>query len=485
MSTTSYGAGTALQFSDGSQRQVLELGDKIHYYNPNVTPIFSLFGQQSVLTPVPIFEWMEDEYMIKKSEKFNITSSDVADTATGGANGLKSILIAERQAQMEMFEVGGIYSFSVAGGSAAVETGADHLICIAVGKDVDHASATDKMVQFIGAHAHGSLDAYLVEKSASALITADAAGVLTLSYVANAGQFYDAGTATGYYGYNIKGNFTLADITDNDYFDRENGVSGIAEGSAVGIETRKKVRRLKNCTQIFREPYEITRTARVSEQYGGPELARLQARKLAQIKVNVEYAMLFNGALSLDATSSNPTRAFQGFGVGNNNGVIQTNNGNANASFQLADSNGTQNQFDAILEAMFTDMVDGSMHKTVYASNKWLTKMVKMVRDTSNSGAQLNAQMGTESKAGLRVMEYIGPVGSVDFIPHPLLKGAYEDFAVAVDHANFDIRVLSESGFQLRRDIVKDGSDGQVDEWLVELGPEIRQEQTHAVLKLT
>ena len=44
MSTTSYGAGTALQFSDGSQRQVLELGDKIHYYNPNVTPIFSLFG---------------------------------------------------------------------------------------------------------------------------------------------------------------------------------------------------------------------------------------------------------------------------------------------------------------------------------------------------------------------------------------------------------------------------------------------------------
>ena len=87
--------------------------------------------------------------------------------------------------------------------------------------------------------------------------------------------------------------------------------------------------------------------------------------------------------------------------------------------------------------------------------------------------------------AGLRGMEYIGPVGSVDFIPHPLLKGAYEDFAVAIAHANFDILVLAESGFQLRRDIVKDGSDGQVDEWLVELGPEIRQEQTHAVLQLT
>ena len=69
MANTTYGTGSAVQFSSGEQRQVLELGDKIHYYNPNVTPIFSLFGMQSVLTPVPIFEWMEDEYMIKKSEK--------------------------------------------------------------------------------------------------------------------------------------------------------------------------------------------------------------------------------------------------------------------------------------------------------------------------------------------------------------------------------------------------------------------------------
>ena len=36
---TNYGTGTALRFSDASQRQVLELGEKIHYYNPNVTPI--------------------------------------------------------------------------------------------------------------------------------------------------------------------------------------------------------------------------------------------------------------------------------------------------------------------------------------------------------------------------------------------------------------------------------------------------------------
>ena len=38
---------------------------------------------------------------------------------------------------------------------------------------------------------------------------------------------------------------------------------------------------------------------------------------------------------------------------------------------------------------------------------------------------------------------------------------------------------------QLRSDIVKDGRDGQTDEWLMEVGVEARNEQTHAVLKLS
>ena len=80
---TTYGTGTALQFSDDTQRQVLELGNKIHYYNPDVTPIFSIFGMKSAVTPVPIFEWMEDEYMIKRVIKQDVfdTGADSATTA--------------------------------------------------------------------------------------------------------------------------------------------------------------------------------------------------------------------------------------------------------------------------------------------------------------------------------------------------------------------------------------------------------------------
>ena len=76
-------------------------------------------------------------------------------------------------------------------------------------------------------------------------------------------------------------------------------------------------------------------------------------------------------------------------------------------------------------------------------------------------------------------------VGELNLIPHPLLNGALEDYALAVDMANVDIRPLASRDMQLRSDIVKDGQDGRTDEWLMEVGVEVRNEQTHAILKFS
>jgi hypothetical protein len=238
---------------------------------------------------------------------------------------------------------------------------------------------------------------------------------------------------------------------------------------------------LKNCTQIFREPYTITNTAKVSEQYGGPELSRLQARKLAKIKGDIEFAMLTNGAISLDASAENPKRTFQGIGLGTSNGSISSLNGFDNANLRLSYSSGTLNDMDSVVEFIFSDMVSGSMEKTVFASNKWMVKLASMTRG-SDTGFY---DSGEETKGGLRVRSYLGPVGELNFVPHPYLKGAYEDYAIAIDPANFSVRPLAGRDMQLRTDIVQDGRDGQTDEWLMEVGMEVRNEQTHAVLKLS
>ena len=483
---TSYGTGTALQFSDASQRQVLELGEKIHYYNPNVTPIFSFFGMKSSVTPVPIFEWMEDEYMIKKSvKKAMVTATagdiaataDVGDTTTGGINGHNTIVRFDKQADLELFEVGGIYTLGTSG-HATNQGNVTHVIAVAIGKSVNSANATDRMVQFIGCHVKsGDSTVYQVEQcdDGSDLFGVHASEVMTLTHFGTAGQ-YDGGAYKGSNGlWQAEALFV-----DDKEFKLEGGSGVYAEGAAVGAETSKKVRRLKNCTQIFREPYTITGTAKASKHYGGSEMSRLQARKLAKIKADIEWAILTNGAISLDASSENPKRTFQGLGLGSSNGSIVSLNGYDNTNLQLNNSSGALNDMDGVVEYVFSDMVSGSMRKTVFASNKWMVKLASMTRG-SDTGFY---DTGEKTKSGLRVRSYMGPVGELEFVPHPFLKGAYEDYAIAVDPANFSIRPLAGRDMQLRKDIVKDGRDGQTDEWLMEAGVELRNEQTHAILKL-
>ena len=493
MANTTYGTGSALQFASGEQRQVLELGSKIHYYNPSVTPLLTLMGRMStVVTPVPIFEWMEDEYMIKKSVKQNITSTDVSDTATGGINGHHTVVIFDKQSKLEMFEVGGLYAASVAGGSAALQTDVTHFICVAIGEKVNVASPNSRMVQFIGCHVKsGDATVYQVEQCAdgSDLITADASGILTLTYVGTAGT-YDSGANFG-----AQGLFQAETaFVDDKEFALEGGLGAYAEGSAIGEETRKRVRRLKNCTQIFREPYSITGTADASQHYGGSELARLQARKLAKIKSDIEFALLTNGDISLDSTSENPKRTFAGFGIGGSAGagVIKSLDGRGDSNLQLDFDADGLDEMDEAVEYIFSDMIEGSMEKTVYCSNKWLRFITALGRQgvgpagTIAANHTINVESGAANvTAGLQVTRYQGPVGVLNFVPHPMLKGAYEDFALAVDMANVDLRPLASRDMQLRSDVVNDGRDARVDEWLMEVGCEIRNEQTHAILKLT
>lgn len=477
MANTTYGSGTALQFSSGEQRQVLELGDKIHYYNPDVTPIFSLFGMSSNPTPVPIFEWMEDEYMIKKSVVVEVdaSGSELLDSSVTAVNDTGSIIQLNRQSQMEAFEVGGVYDIVVSGGISSA-SGATQVMIIATGDACSASSDDDRHIQFIGGDgSDASTFVYDEVASTSSLIAHDGAtaGTISFTYAGNAGVFSTFGKP----GHSVG----QASLTNDETASIQAGSNGYAEGSAVANESRKKVRRLKNCTQIFREPYTITNTAKVAEHYGGSELARLQARKLAKIKGDIEWAILTNGALSLDDSSENPKRKFQGIGLGSDAGFIKSNNGYSNTNLQLGYSAGTLSQFDSVVEYVFGDMISGSMSKTVFASNKWMVKLVSMLR-SADTGFY---DSGETAKAGLRVRSYIGPVGELNFVPHPFLKGAYEDYAIAIDEANFDVRPLNGRDMQLRSDIVKDGRDGQTDEWLMEVGVEARNEQTHAVLKLS
>ena len=488
---STYGTGTALQFTDATQRQVLELGSKIHYYNPSHTPMLTLMGRMSTnVTPVPIFEWMEDEYNVQKSiviAAANLTAdAEVVDSATGGTDGHQSIILLPQLSQMELFEVGGIYTISCSSGQGESNT---HFVCIKTGKSVNLASPKDRHVQFVGGTVSGTTWTYNQVADATDMFTDNEA--TTITQVGRINSLTSTNSRHprewGVDGASIANGETASFA----------GLSGYKEGAGVGIDTAKKVRRLKNCTQIFREPYTITGTAQAAKHYGGSEMSRLQARKLAKIKTDIEYAILTNGDYSLDATSENPQRTFAGFGIGGSAGTgfvqsLDARSATEDTSLILDFDAATHASVDAACELIFRDQLAGSMSRTLFCSNKWLRFFANIMRNGVGPGgtAQLvnqgNYSPGNKNATdGLRVTSYVAAVGELNLIPHPLLNGALEDYALAVAMANVDIRPLASRDMQLRSDIVKDGQDGRTDEWLMEVGVEVRNEQTHAILKFS
>ena len=146
---TTYGTGTPTQFTDGSARQVLELGKKVHMYNPDMTPMYTMLGRLNTLvTPVPIFEWMEDEWFVKPSVVVPVAACQIIDQTTGTVNDHGSIIQMNKQSDIEAFEKGAVYKLTLTtttAGSSAI-----HAMCTAIGKDCGtNGSESDLNVQFI------------------------------------------------------------------------------------------------------------------------------------------------------------------------------------------------------------------------------------------------------------------------------------------------------------------------------------------------
>ncbi len=468
-----HGSGTAVQFTSGAKRNALEMGPMIHMWHPEIAPILAIGSRaHKRITPVAEYWHMEDEYFVRKSEIFTMASStNLKDSSTSGVNDTGCIIVVDRLPQLELFEVGGVYT-AVKSGSAGLE-GMSAYMCVAIGQEVNHATATDRMVQLVGFDTISS-DSYTYDKHSTgvAILSSGASGTLTLTYVGNAG----VGSLSSVRGRTA----SQTNLTDNDVFEVR-GLTGHAEGGALSFETRKKVRRINQATQIFKESYEITNSEINELMYGGPELTRRSGRKLRKLKTDVEWAILTNGALSLDATAENPKRKFAGLGVGGTAGIIQSNNADLNSALQLTEASFDMDDLDGIFKILFQDD-NSSESKDLFVGPDFMTAVGSRIRQETES--RFVFEPGTDEHAGLRVTGYHAPIGDMNFIPHKMLRGSLAKYAVVVDWANFEIRPKKGRELYKELDCVRDGRDGIVDEWRYEMGLEIRHENSFAIIKM-
>lgn len=88
-----------------------------------------------------------------------------------------------------------------------------------------------------------------------------------------------------------------------------------------------------------------------------------------------------------------------------------------------------------------------------------------------------------DKKFGFQVNEYISPHGSVYIIPHQLLEGVQGACGFLIDPTKLKYRYLSNSDTKLEQDIVKTGVDGRTDQYISQVGLEIRNQETMAIVK--
>lgn len=490
------GYGTAFNNPD---RFILEMKKNIHLISPSASPFLSWATMvRKNPTPQIIYNWMEDELFTHRDTKM------ILDLDADGIYSLK----AKHGGDWQAFEAA---AYADAFGNDW-DANKPVVYVQVVGRNI--ADTADVTFAFV------PLAAGLAQGPGQYSYTAEDAAVLDLANSLILEDFSDGATGVigGYFGTDYwKQHCTVMTSMPNAMthtqlaamiatagsqevtvhtFTPDEQLQGYAQGSGLPNETRKRSRSAHNVTQIFKTPYSIANTLKAVELYGGPELARLRLRKTIQHKVELERAILFQGGgvegtdwgLLPLAGSENPLTRFKGLGIGAAKpGFIRTKNADLDSGFVLTVSGADMSVWNALTYRIFDDTVDApSSDKIVFASQKWMMALSEMkFHADATSGAMTFGQIMQESNAlGMTVTRVITPNGNLHFVPMPLFRGQYEDYALVIDFQHVEVRPLRGRDTQLHSNVGDMTIDGQLDFLITEMGFELHHEAVHCILKL-
>ena len=270
--------------------------------------------------------------------------------------------------------------------------------------------------------------------------------------------------------------------------------SAFAEGTANPGGWEDKLFDREGYTQIFKTGMNIFTGTSLATEYRGikNEFQRIWQDKLMEHKMDIEQAMLFGvGSVDVDGTIG---------GTPNTGSPLRTSWGVVPYTEQYGKvyaMSYASSGYDAFLDAMedfFAPESGNSGNKLVLASRKVITYLNKL-----GNGSFMNNSVGS-SQYRLDVANVPGSFGhnvtvvntifgNLHFVAEPLLRGPWEDYAVAVDMKNVAYRPLVGNGVSrdtfIETNVQDNGVDGRQDQVITEAGLEISLPETHAILKFS
>lgn len=245
-------------------------------------------------------------------------------------------------------------------------------------------------------------------------------------------------------------------LVDNDQLTILSGAAKQGEVSGTSRTTQKTIE--KNFTQIVRWPFELTGTDMAINVYGEDEHSYQRRKAFAEWKIRNEHNFLFGEKNEDTANSRRSTGGIDEF--------IATNSQNFGGGFSMT-------TFMGYASDLFRY---GSKAKTAFISRG-------LASNIALEGRSLVEKSESEDSLGMVIKTLITPHGKLSLITHDLLEGdTYGGYGLVVDLNNVGYRYLNGRDVKLFTKVksMQDGGfDGQMDEYLGEVGLWRTQEKTH------
>jgi hypothetical protein len=264
--------------------------------------------------------------------------------------------------------------------------------------------------------------------------------------------------------------------------------SAWAEGTGAPAGWEDDLSNSEGYCQIFKTACNMFSGTAMATRYRGvaDEFKRTWTEKLMEHKMDLEQGFLYG-----IGSAGGSTALLDDSGERYTHGIVPYTEANGKVYNFSYSSSG----YDAFLDAMedFFALESGnSGNKLVLASRKIITYLNKL-----GGGSFMNNTVGASQykldintipgSFGHQVTMVNTIFGNLHFVAEPLLRGPWENYAVAVDMKNVAYRPLVGNGVSrdtfIETNIQGNDEDGRRDQIITEAGLEISLPETHAILK--
>ena len=245
------------------------------------------------------------------------------------------------------------------------------------------------------------------------------------------------------------------------------------EGSTPPTAIAVQVRSRANYLQIIRKTFGLSRTLQKSELYGGKKREDLRKENFLEIMRMVERAFIYNEpyeGLTSGPIAGNPLRMTGG------------------VNYWLTDSGSVSSVTTTLTKQVWITYLRNLFR---YGSRQKVVLCAPIIIDAVNYWKDGKLQMRPDDYVyGLKCDTWETGHGTAYLVRDIALENStvgdttlgFGGFALGLDLPNLWYRYLTDSDIALYEDIVKDGRDGWMDEYMGEVGLHLQLPETHRLL---